>query len=236
MSKIAFHVRKESKILGVSDTSDSSIDTLVAKLVNKYKEYESYPVDTFKTAIKSALNESLPSCDEIHNISLNKTGKTISNSKVMNLNQTISLAYSKSSNMNSSVKRQRIIEDHNDDADIDSEGINTWNNMKDEYIKPSKGFMNRINSVNSDSASNISSNDNSINLIDSNAMNASLNHSSIPINVNVTNNSIAMKAVNESLSTGTNLNNHGNGTTSTLKKKHKKKSFSSTDNLVILTS
>lgn len=59
--KIAHHVRKEANLMNLSQydsmSSDGKVDEITRRLLSKYKEYEAYPGDKFKSYVKDALNE-----------------------------------------------------------------------------------------------------------------------------------------------------------------------------------
>jgi hypothetical protein len=55
--KISHHVRNEMKNLGVVEIDDGAVaETLTQRLILKYKEYESYPIDKFRASVKEAMS------------------------------------------------------------------------------------------------------------------------------------------------------------------------------------
>lgn len=122
--KLSFHIRKELKLLDVSnmnnnDKSNLSLN-LMERLIHKYKEYESYSSDVLKDSIEMNL-QSIESMNTIDNLSSNSTSTNnntnniiqanlpLNRSKVMNLNQLLSQTYSRYPP--NSMKRQRINND-----------------------------------------------------------------------------------------------------------------------------
>ena len=59
--KIAHHVRKEARVLGLSPSTssrssaiDANVNSITQILLSKYKEYETYPADVFSLYVREA--------------------------------------------------------------------------------------------------------------------------------------------------------------------------------------